>query len=959
MKSNLRKALALLLTLIMVMTSLPTSALAEMFAEASQSIQPFAGAKLRSVIKPDDENIYVTFVFKNGATEVDRQIVNQTKGESLVQPATPETLAGKRFDGWYVDGTELTFGVVSGYTATQTVEVEARFTDVYYVYFLDTAGNVYYTAEVTGATVTSDDMAKAKEYEPKDAILEGWIIQGTDNAFTGTTTVTADTYVTPVTTPAYWVTFNTDGGTGVGSKYVKQGTSVNLNQVAKPMKMGYTFSGWVDESGNTVSGTYTPTSSVVLKAQWTAAQVNYTVVYWGENADDEEYSVLATDASKTAATGTTLRLTPTTGKLPSGTKDSQHFTFKKSDTVTIASDGSSVLNVYYTRKQYTLTFQTKTSSGWWDQTTTVVATITAKYNAKISDEFGKAPFNTTYNGRAWECTESSKYDYALQTLDRMPGFDATFRSLQQKFEYQKTIYYYVQKVGTTVSDRWPSSNNNFDLLKKVDTYFNYATYTEEYHEIQGFTRYSAATAGFSSNRKNFSNNKLDLYYLRNKYNLIFTLNNYGVQTTSQVEYEASLSIYNTTPALPKGFSENAKFQGWYTVPANQITDSTKPFDFANGTMPAGDMILYAYWKEPEIKVTIDIGVEVEGGFNESSTVPAGSTIAGSDVYKLALSFIKEHNLTLVKWVDGDGERIDINQPLYKDTTITPVFAGTTYALTYVLGVGATGTAPADGNKYGPDSKARVADTSATLNGNVFVYWKDAKGNRYYPGDEIVMNANTTLTANYVPLQGRVSVTYHSNFDTDQTTVEHEGTLNNDTIKVLGYAETGLPTRDGYDFQGWATSANGTVAFAAGSSARVNSQDTNELFAVWKASENTKYKVEYYWQNVENDEFTLHEKVDKTGTTGETVTAEQKTYEGFALDTSVEGTLLTGAIAADGSLVLKLYYTRNLYTVIYDRGLQGHFESDSMYARCRGRPQVRLGYAVLFGGRPRNCCQCRL
>ena len=96
MKSNLRKALALLLTLMMVLTSLPTSALAEMFAEASQSIQPFAGAKLRSVIKPDDENIYVTFVFKNGATEVDRQIVNQTKGESLVQPATPETLAGKR-----------------------------------------------------------------------------------------------------------------------------------------------------------------------------------------------------------------------------------------------------------------------------------------------------------------------------------------------------------------------------------------------------------------------------------------------------------------------------------------------------------------------------------------------------------------------------------------------------------------------------------------------------------------------------------------------------------------------------------------------------------------------------------------------------------------------------------------------------------------------------------------------
>lgn len=176
MKSNLRKALALLLTLIMVMTSLPTSALAEMFAEASQSIQPFAGAKLRSVIKPDDEDVYVTFTFKNEGNVVDTQIINTTKGETLKEPATPSVPEGKRFDGWYVDNTKLDFGNFdpSAYTGEVTVTVDARFTDVYYVYFLDKEEKyVYYTAEVTGNTVTKEDMIAANKYEPKDAVLTG------------------------------------------------------------------------------------------------------------------------------------------------------------------------------------------------------------------------------------------------------------------------------------------------------------------------------------------------------------------------------------------------------------------------------------------------------------------------------------------------------------------------------------------------------------------------------------------------------------------------------------------------------------------------------------------------------------------------------------------------------------------------------------------------------------------
>ena len=930
MKSNLRKALALLLTLIMVMTSLPTSALAEMFAEASQSIQPFAGAKLRSVIKPDDEDVYVTFTFKNEGTVVDTQIINTTKSETLKEPATPSVPEGKRFDGWYVDNnTKLDFDKFDPSAYTGEVTVDAKFTNVYYVYFLDKEEKyVYYTAEVTGDTVTVGDMAAANQYEFKDSKLQGWVIRDTSTPFTEATPVTGDTYVTPVTIPAYWITFNTDGGMGVPSQYVAQGKSIDLSTVDEPTKLGYAFAGWKNEAGEDVTNTtITPEKSMTLKAQWTASQVKYTVVYWGENADDTNYSVLATDANKTALTGTKHTLTASTGALPTGVENRQHFTFEKSDTVTIAADGSSVLNVYYKRNTYTLTF--REGGGWSGYNT--VATITAKYNAKISGEFSKAPFNTTYNGRAWKCTDSDKYSYALQTLDRMPGFDATFNLYQQSSYTLKTIYYYVQKVGTTVSSSsWPTSTANFDLLKQVDTYFNYATYDEEYHEIQGFTRYAARTAGFRNNRKDFSGNALSLYYLRDKYNLI--LNNYGVEDTHTVEYEAPLAQYNKTPARPEGFSENAEFKGWYTVDPSQVTEGIEPFDFENQTMPVGGMVLYALWKEPQIKVTIEISVTVGAGFNESNKLAAGSTIADSAVYAKAVAYIATHNLVLLKWVDAEGNLVDINQPLYADKTIHPVFSGTTYELKYDLGTGATGAAPVDGKEYGPDSLARVMGTDATLNGQPFAYWTnaaDAAGTRYYPGAYIKMTANTTLTAHYAPLQEKVSVTYHANYpgSNPESVEQHQNTLNNGTITVLSYEVTGLKNYVGYTFKGWATTAEGDVAFAAGASARVNNQETNDLYAVWTPSTDTKYTVQYYWQNVNDDAFTLHEEDELSGTTGATATADEKTYTGLTLDKTIDGTLLSGTIAADGSLVLKLYYIRNTYTVTFNRGANGHLAGE--------------------------------
>ena len=975
MKSNLRKALALLLTLIMVMTSLPTSALAEMFAEASQSIQPFAGAKLRSVIKPDDEDVYVTFTFKNEGNVVDTQIINTTKGETLKEPATPSVPEGKRFDGWYVDNTKLDFGHVDLSAYTGEVTVDARFTDVYYVYFLDKEEKyVYYTAEVTGNTVTKEDMIAANKYEPKDAVLTGWVKQGTDNAFTVDTTVTADTYVTPVTTPAFWITFDTDGGTGVPSQYVAQGDSIDLSTFV-PTKLGYTFAGWKDKNGS-VSGTYTPAESTVLTAVWNEADVKYTVVYWGENADDENYSVLATDANKTASTGTVLTLDDSTGALPTVVEKRQHFTFERSDTVTIAADGSSVLNVYYKRNTYTLTFPNTeltcnkvehthshdtccTKTGFHLNCNTKKCpvgyehthrnncfsgdtVITAKYDSDIAYVWGTDPIKSLLDqGCVFRSSVTGKYYSFLQ---KMPEQNITMTKTEWSGDTY-TWYYYLEVL--------PEQDTS-GLTTRVDkgkTYYLYhtttvkgdgisLTYDEDYFPITGFKQRDNTVP-------KFQNRKAYLYYLRDSFPL--KLINYGSETSESILFEADISKKGAAPSTaPDGYTA-ADFKGWYEVSPKNITTETTAYDFKGKTMPAKELVLYAYYAKDPITVGIQITVNADNEFNVTEEIPAGKTIADSQVYADALTFIAAHNLVLLKWVDADGERVNIDEPLYESKTIHPIFSGTTYTLTYELGEGAVGTAPVDGNGYGPDSRARVMGTDATLNGMAFAYWTnaaDAAGTRYYPGSYIEMKADTTLTAHYAPLQEKVSVIYHANYPgSDEAVVKHQNTLNNGTIEVLSYEATGMTAYVGYTFKGWATTANGSVVFAAGASARVNNQEPNDLYAVWTPSTDTKYTVKHYGQNISDDGFTILETENLAGTTGAPVTATAKTYTGFTFDKQNANNALSGTIAADGSLVLKLYYIRDTYTVTFNRGRARPSGGRGCGRQCHDRqPSVWRGHA---------------
>ena len=299
---KMRKFTAMLLTVLMLVSMLPVDALALIYAsDASSGVSPSQIAPL-NIVEPDDGEYFATYTFYNGEKVVDTQIV--AEDEMVSEPATPAVPDGKKFEGWYVGDEKLDFDKpVAGLTEDTNVRVDARFSDVYYVFFLTKEGAVYRTSE---ATADNDyTVTPPTDYVPDgDFAVTGWVVQGTETPFTADTIVTDDTYVTPETAECYWVTFDTQGGTPVDSAYVTDGESIDLNQVKKPERAGYTFQGWSTEPNGGIISRFTPTESTTLYAVWEGDEVKYTVVYWGENADDEEYSVLATE-TKWANAGTT------------------------------------------------------------------------------------------------------------------------------------------------------------------------------------------------------------------------------------------------------------------------------------------------------------------------------------------------------------------------------------------------------------------------------------------------------------------------------------------------------------------------------------------------------------------------------------------------------------------------------------------------------------------------------
>lgn len=175
----------------------------------------------------------------------------------------------------------------------------------------------------------------------------------------------------------YQVKLDANGGYGSEHVYARYGTPF---VATTPTRHGYRFAGWdklnekgegdgkVDELPTTV-----PAENASYIALWESADTTYTVVYWLQNAEGTEYDymgsqkrsavageVVSGDASWLTADSYICGLTEDVGHTHGeGCKPElfRHSVYEKADRdVTIEGDGSTTVNIYYTRKSYTLRF---------------------------------------------------------------------------------------------------------------------------------------------------------------------------------------------------------------------------------------------------------------------------------------------------------------------------------------------------------------------------------------------------------------------------------------------------------------------------------------------------------------------------------------------------------------------------------------------------------------------------
>lgn len=271
--------------------------------EVATNTQSFDANHFSIYVITGEKNVPLTtfnFVDAKGQI-VSTQIVKT--GDELITPTAPD-VAGKAFVGWYEGDTKFEdFNTALTITETTTRRITARYEAALYVYFYNPDGTQIMRTEKV-ADHKGHNYSHVSYDVDSTHKLVGWAANqnGTDDITKNIAVPEGSTSVNvyAIIKEGYWVTFDSDGGSAIDSQFVFD--KISLNDQTTPTKPGYRFDGWYNGTEKVENGEII-TSSTTLKAHWKAVEVNYTVIHWWENADDDGYSFHESE-NKTGLTGT-------------------------------------------------------------------------------------------------------------------------------------------------------------------------------------------------------------------------------------------------------------------------------------------------------------------------------------------------------------------------------------------------------------------------------------------------------------------------------------------------------------------------------------------------------------------------------------------------------------------------------------------------------------------------------
>jgi len=501
-----------------------------------------------------------------------------------------------------------------------------------------------------------------------------------------------------------------------------------------PTAAGYTFAHWLGNDGKTYSpgATVTVDGDVSFTAVWTTnTNTAYKVQHWQQKANggtehnSTNYALVA---------GDTQNLTGTTGaSVTPNVKTYTGFTSPSTQTVTIAADGSTVVNYYYTRNKYTVSFNANKGSG-------APANQTKTYGVNLTLSSTK-PTRTGYTFTGWNTkADGSGTSYAAGGTYSVNAA----ATLYAQWSANPNTAYKVQHWQQTVTGGSEKNSTNYTLVTGDTQNLTGATgasVTPAVKSYTGFKSPSAQTVTIAADGSTVVN----YYYDRESYSV--TLNKgTGISTVSGAgtyRYGASVTI---SAALADGYN----WSSW--TGTHSTTDQSYTF-----TMPASNVTDTANAAIKTYQVTYQ-GNGATGGSTGPQTFNHGSSVS------IAANGFTKNGYHFTGWntkADGSGTKYAANA-VYSTNAALTLYAQweiNTYTVTYVLGFEGTSNITTNASAFPDQTKTHGvvltlhSGTEPTATGYQFKGWNtkaDGSGKSYALGEVYDIDADLTLYAQWDP-----------------------------------------------------------------------------------------------------------------------------------------------------------------------------------------------------------------